>query len=76
LSEPQRALIATLADRAGMIVSPKAAKEMGDKFGTKPVCAGPYKFIERVAQGRIVFDRFADYWNKGNVHIDRVESCR
>ena len=56
-----------------MMVSPKAAKALGDKFGTKPVCAGPFKFVERVAQGKIVFERFADYWDKGNIHIDRVE---
>ena len=37
-----------------MIVSPKAAKEAGDKFGLKPVCAGPFKFVERVQQDRIV----------------------
>jgi peptide/nickel transport system substrate-binding protein len=46
---------------------------LGDKFGTKPVCAGPYKFVERVAQGKIAFERFADYWDKANIHIDRVE---
>src|SRR5258708_29828716 len=55
-----------------MIVSPKAAKELGDKFGLHPVCAGPYKFVERVQQDRIVFEKFADYWNKDNVHIDRI----
>ena len=65
-------LIAQLADRAGMIVSPKAAKEAGDKFGLKPVCAGPFKFVERVQQDRIVLDKFADYWNKDNVFVDRV----
>jgi peptide/nickel transport system substrate-binding protein len=53
-------------------VSPKAAKEAGDKFGLHPVCAGPYKFVERVQQDRMVFERFADYWNKDNIHIDRV----
>jgi peptide/nickel transport system substrate-binding protein len=73
LKEPQAPLIATIADRAGMMVSPKAAREMGDKLGTKPVCAGPYRFVERVAQGRIVFQKFADYWNKDSVHIDQVE---
>jgi len=73
LAEPLVPLIATLTDRAGMMVSPKAAKELGDKFGTKPVCAGPYKFVERVAQGKIVTERFADYWDKGNVFVDRVE---
>jgi peptide/nickel transport system substrate-binding protein len=65
-------LIAQLTDRAGMMVSPKAAKEAGDKFGQKPVCAGPYKFVERVQQDRIVVERFADYWDRANVHIDRI----
>ncbi len=73
LSQPLVPLLAALTDRAGMMVSPKAAKELGDKFGTKPVCAGPYKFVERVAQGKIVLERFADYWDKANIHIDRVE---
>jgi peptide/nickel transport system substrate-binding protein len=72
LKTPFSPLIAQLTDRAGMMVSPKAAKEAGEKFGLHPVCAGPYKFVERVQQDRIVFDKFADYWNKDNVFIDRV----
>jgi peptide/nickel transport system substrate-binding protein len=72
LKTPFSPLIAQLTDRAGMMVSPKAAREAGDKFGLHPVCAGPYKFIERVQQDRIVFEKFADYWNKDNVFIDRV----
>ena len=72
LKSPYSPLIAQFTDRAGMMVSPKAAKEAGDKFGLHPVCAGPYKFVERVQQDRIVFEKFADYWNKDNVHIDRV----
>jgi peptide/nickel transport system substrate-binding protein len=72
LKTPFSPLIAQLTDRAGMMVSPKAAKNQGDKFGLHPVCAGPYKFIERVQQDRIVFEKFADYWNKDNVLIDRV----
>ena len=72
LKTPFSPLIAQLSDRAGMIVSPKAAKEEGDKFGLHPVCAGPYKFVERVQQDRIVFEKFADYWNKDNILIDRV----
>src|SRR6195256_2354110 len=58
LKTPFSPLIAQLTDRAGMMVSPKAAKEAGEKFGLHPVCAGSYKF--------------ADYWNKDNVFIDRV----
>jgi peptide/nickel transport system substrate-binding protein len=72
LKAPFSPLIAQLTDRAGMMVSPKAAKEAGDKFGLRPVCAGPYKFVERVQQDRIVFEKFADYWNKDNVFIDRI----
>ena len=72
LKAPFSPLIAQLADRAGMIVSPKAAAEAGDKFGLKPVCAGPYRFVERVQQDRIVVEKFPQYWNAANVHIDRV----
>src|ERR1700753_1933360 len=72
LKTPYAPLIAQLTDRSGMMVSPKAVKEQGDKFGLHPVCAGPYKFVERVQQDRIVFEKFADYWNKDNVFIDRV----
>jgi peptide/nickel transport system substrate-binding protein len=53
-------------------VSPKAATAAGDKFGLNPVCAGPFKFVERIQQDRIVVEKFADYWNKDNVFIDRI----
>jgi len=45
LKSPFSPLIAQLTDRAGMMISPKAAKAEGDKFGLHPVCAGPYKFV-------------------------------
>ncbi len=72
LKEPFSPLLAQLTDRAGMMVSPKAAEAAGDKFGLKPVCAGPFKFVERVQQDRIVVEKFADYWNKDNIFIDKI----
>ena len=72
LSAPFSPLIAMLTDRAGMMVSPKAAQAAGDKFGGSPVCSGPFKFAERVAQDRIVFERYANYWNKGAIHFDKI----
>jgi len=72
LKNPFSPLIAQLADRAGMVLSPKVAQEAGDKFGLKPVCAGPFKFVERVQQDRIVVEKFPQYWNAANVHVDRV----
>jgi peptide/nickel transport system substrate-binding protein len=72
LKSPYAPLIAQMTDRAGMMVSPKAAKAEGDKFGLHPVCAGPYKFVERVAQDRIVVEKYAGYWNAKNVFIDKI----
>jgi len=72
LSAPFSPLLAALADRAGMMVSPKAAQAEGDKFGAKPICSGPFRFVERVAQDKIVLERYPNYWNKGEIHLDRV----
>jgi peptide/nickel transport system substrate-binding protein len=72
LSAPFAPLLAQLTDRAGMMVSPKAAKAAGENFGSHPVCAGPFKFVERVAQDRIVLERFADYWDKDKIQLDRI----
>src|SRR5690348_11039410 len=72
LSAPFAPLLAVLTDRAGMMVSPKAAQAAGEKFGAHPVCSGPFKFVERVAQDRIVLERFPNYWNKGQIHFQRI----
>src|SRR5215468_8588884 len=45
LTGPFAPLLAVLTDRAGMMVSPKAAKAAGDKFSSNPVCTGPFKFV-------------------------------
>ncbi|MGH8689843.1 MAG: ABC transporter substrate-binding protein [Burkholderiales bacterium] len=72
LSAPFAPLLAVLTDRSGMMVSPKAAETAGEKFGARPVCSGPFRFVERVAQDRMVLERYPGYWNKGQIHFDRV----
>ncbi len=72
LSTPFAPLVSMLTDRSGMMVSPKAAQAAGAQFGAKPVCSGPFRFVERIAQDRIVLERFPNYWNKGQIHFDRV----
>ena len=72
LKAPFSPLLNQLTDRAGMMVSPKAAEATGDKFGLKPVCAGPYRLVERVQQDRIVVEKFAGYWNKDRVFVDKI----
>jgi peptide/nickel transport system substrate-binding protein len=72
LKTPSAPFVSQLTDRAGMIVSPKASEAAGKEFGSNPVCAGPFKFTERVAQDRFVLDRFAAYWDAANIHFARV----
>src|SRR5260370_25602540 len=72
LKAPFAPLLAQLTDRAGMMVSPKAAEAAGDKFALHPVCAGPYKFVEKVQQDRTIVEKFADYWDKDHVFIDKI----
>lgn len=72
LKKPFIPLLAALADRAGMMISPKAAKAQGKNFSSHPVGSGPYKFETRVAQDKIVLDKFKDYWEADQYHFDKV----
>ncbi|HSF63205.1 MAG TPA: ABC transporter substrate-binding protein [Paracoccaceae bacterium] len=72
LSKPDATLVAQLSDRAGMMVSPTAAAEKGLELANSPVCSGPYKFVERIAQDRIVLEKFAEHYDAANYHFDRV----
>ena len=65
LKEPFAPFLSVLTDRAGMIVSPTAAKEMGEDFLSKPVGSGPFKFQERVMGSTITLVRNDDYWQEG-----------
>ncbi len=68
LKQKDATLLSQLADRAGMMLSP--ASLSGD-VAVKPICSGPYKFVERVQNDRIVLDKFADHWEAQNYHVDR-----
>ena len=72
LKAPFSPIVATLADRAGMPVSPTQAKKLEDKFGTAPVCVGPWKFVERVPQDRIVLEKSKDYFDQSQAKFDRL----
>ena len=72
LKSPLSPLVAILTDRAGMPVSPAAANKLGDKFGTAPVCVGPWQFVERIPQDRIVLERSPHYFDPGAAKFDRL----
>ena len=72
LKAPFSPLVAQLTDRAGMPVSPTAVNKLGAKFGTAPVCVGPWQFAERVAQDRIVVEKSTHYFDPGQAKFDRI----
>ena len=72
LANPDATLLAQLSDRSGMMLSPTAAEEQGLGLATNPVCSGPFRFVERIDQDRIVLEKFADHYNADDYHIDRV----
>ena len=72
LKLPFSPLVAQLTDRAGMPLSPTAVNKLGEKFGTAPVCVGPWQFAERVAQDRIVVEKSAHYFDPGQAKFDKI----
>jgi peptide/nickel transport system substrate-binding protein len=72
LKAPFSPLVAQLTDRAGMPVSPTAVNKLGEKFGTAPVCVGPWQFAERVAQDRIVVEKSTHYFDPSQAKFDKI----
>lgn len=72
LHRPFAPLFAQLADRAGMMVSPKAAEAGGAQFGNNLVCSGPYRLVRRVIQDRIWLEKFDRHWDAARYHFKTV----
>lgn len=69
LAQPDATLLAQLSDRAGMLLSPASFET---DVGTNPVCSGPYKFVSRVQNDRIILEKFADHPEADDYHFDRL----
>jgi ABC-type transport system substrate-binding protein len=69
---PSAHLPATLADIAGMVVSPTAAEKYGADFGKHGIGAGPFKLKEWQRGAQVVFERNPDYWRKPAAYLDEV----
>lgn len=72
LREPFAPFLAILSDRSGMMVSPTAVQKLGAEFGNNPVGTGPFKFVERRRQDRIVLARNENYWQRGFPRIEQL----
>jgi len=72
LKKPDATLLATLSDRAGMMLSPKTFTDDPAAVGRNPICSGPYKFVQRVQNDRIVLEKFDQYFDAKDYHFKRV----
>ncbi|MBI3978065.1 MAG: hypothetical protein HY331_07765 [Chloroflexi bacterium] len=62
---------ASLAFRPGLIVSPKAFKERGDKWKTAPVGSGPFEWVDWQVGSQVTLKRFEGYWGT-KPKVDRI----
>ena len=65
-------LTAQLADRAGMILSPKQIDALGDRFASNPVCVGAFRFVSRTAGDRIVLDKSPFDYARSKVKLNQI----
>ncbi|MBX9594860.1 MAG: ABC transporter substrate-binding protein [Roseomonas sp.] len=72
LSAPSAPLLAQLADRAGMVMSPTAVLAAGNDFARAPICSGPFAFAAQIPQERIDLRRFPGHWNAAEVKVENV----
>jgi peptide/nickel transport system substrate-binding protein len=72
LDQPFAPLTAALADRAGMVLSPKATEALGKDFASNPSCVGPFKFSKRVPQNSIELVKDPNYYDAAKVSLDKI----
>lgn len=73
LATPSASLLLTLADRAGMMISPTAYEADPEGFARNPVGAGPFEFVRWDTSSLVEVTKFEDYWNADEVALDGIE---
>jgi ABC-type transport system substrate-binding protein len=68
LSKVNAPFLSRLAENGAGVVMPKGS---GDKQGTTPIGAGPFKFVSREFGHEVQLARFDDYW-EGPAYLDKV----
>ncbi len=69
--KPFGPLPALLATTGASIMSPKALKELGDKFATQPVASGPFVFEQWLPGDQVILKRNENYWG-GAPKLEKV----
>ena len=74
LKKPDATLLATLVDRAGMMLSMAAVQKGGQNFSLAPVGAGsgPFEFVEWQRNDHLTLKKNPSYWKPGLPYLDGV----
>jgi peptide/nickel transport system substrate-binding protein len=66
LKQPDASLLATLTDRAGMMISPTALNKLGADLAHDATGAGtgPFQFVEWIPDDHVLLKRNDSYWSK------------
>jgi len=74
LKRPDSTLLATLVDRAGMMVSIDAVSKAGANFSLAPAGAGtgPFQFVEWKRNDHLTLKKNPAYWRSGLPYLDGV----
>jgi len=74
LKKPDATLLATLVDRAGMMLSMAAVKAGGQNFSLAPTGAGsgPFEFVEWKRNDHLKLKKNPGYWKSGLPYLDGV----
>jgi len=74
LSKPNATLLATLVDRAGMMLSTDAVLKGGQNFSLAPAGAGsgPFEFVEWKRNDHLTLKKNATYWHSGLPYLDGI----
>jgi peptide/nickel transport system substrate-binding protein len=65
-------LVANLATPDGVVLSPTQLAKLGTSFATNPVCVGPFMYDHRVAGDNVTVIKSPYYYNRGDVHFDKI----
>ena len=73
LKTPFSAFINQLAHPSGVMISPAALKQWGNKdIAFHPVGTGPFRFVEWKATDYLKVAKFDGYWKKGYPKVDTI----
>ncbi|MGH7761603.1 MAG: ABC transporter substrate-binding protein [Candidatus Dormibacteraceae bacterium] len=74
LKKPDATLLATLVDRAGMMLSMDAVAKGGANFSLAPAGAGsgPFEFVEWLRNDHLTLKKNPSYWKSGVPYLDGI----